>query len=193
MEPDAAQPPDVTALLIAWSNGDEQARDQLLPLVYDELREIAHRYLSRERRDHTLQTTALVHEAYLRLIDRRAVQWQNRAHFFGVAAQLMRRILIDYARSHQTAKRGQGAVKLSLDDAVNVADERAGVLLAVDEALDRLAQFDQTKSRVVELKFFGGLTVEETAEALGLSVPTIVRQWRLAKAWLYQELSKEVA
>jgi RNA polymerase sigma factor (TIGR02999 family) len=193
MEPDAAQPPDVTALLIAWSNGDEQARDQLLPLVYDELREIAHRYLSRERRDHTLQTTALVHEAYLRLIDQRAVQWQNRAHFFGVAAQLMRRILIDYARSHQTAKRGQGAVKLSLDDAVNVADERAGVLLAVDEALDRLAQFDQTKSRVVELKFFGGLTVEETAEALGLSVPTIVRQWRLAKAWLYQELSKEVA
>lgn len=193
MEPDAAQPPDVTALLIAWSNGDERARDQLLPLVYDELREIAHRYLSRERRDHTLQTTALVHEAYLRLIDRRAVQWQNRAHFFGVAAQLMRRILIDYARSHQTAKRGQGAVKLSLDDAVNVADERAGVLLAVDEALDRLAQFDQTKSRVVELKFFGGLTVEETAEALGLSVPTIVRQWRLAKAWLYQELSKEVA
>jgi RNA polymerase sigma factor (TIGR02999 family) len=116
MEPDSAQLHDVTALLVAWSIGDEQARDQLLPLVYDELREIAHRYLSRERRDHTLQTTALVHEAYLRLIDQRAVQWQNRAHFFGVAAQLMRRILIDYARSHQTAKRGQGAIKLSLDE-----------------------------------------------------------------------------
>ena len=183
----------VTQLLLRWSNGDEQARDQLLPLVYDELREIAHRYLSRERRDHTLQTTALVHEAYLRLIDQHAVQWRNKAHFFGVAAQSMRRILIDYARSHQTAKRGQGAAKVLLDDALDVADERAGVLLALDEALAMLAQFDPQKSRVVELKFFGGLTVEESAEVLGVSVPTVVRHWRLAKAWLYQEISKEVS
>lgn len=191
MEQSSASPLNVTALLVAWSQGDEQARDQLLPLVYDELREIAHRYLSRERRDHTLQTTALVHEAYLRLIDQHAVQWQNKAHFFGVAAQLMRRILIDYARSHQTAKRGQGAIKLSLDEAIDVADERAADLLALNEALESLAKFDPQKSRVVELKFFGGLTVEETAEVLGVSIPTVVRQWRLAKAWLYQELGKE--
>lgn len=186
------QAESVTQLLLRWSDGDEQARDQLLPLVYDELREIAHRYLSRERRDHTLQTTALVHEAYLRLIDQHAVRWQNKAHFFGVSAQLMRRILIDYARSHQTAKRGQGAAKFSIDDALEVADERAGILLALDEALATLAQFDPDKSRVVELKFFGGLTVEESAEVLGVSIPTIVRHWRLAKAWLYQELSKEI-
>jgi len=191
VEQSSASPPDITALLTAWSQGDEQARDQLLPLVYNELREIAHRYLSHERRDHTLQTTALVHEAYLRLVDQRAVQWQNKAHFFGVAAQLMRRILIDYARSHQTAKRGQGTVKLSLDEAVNVADERAADLLALNDALGDLAKFDPQKSHVVELKFFGGLTVEEIAEVLGVSIATVVRQWRLAKAWLYQELGKE--
>jgi RNA polymerase sigma factor (TIGR02999 family) len=183
---------DVTSLLIASSNGDQEALNQLLPLVYDELRRLADRYLHRERSDHTLQATALVHEAYLRLIDQR-VSWANRAHFFGVAAEMMRRILIDHARSRQAAKRGSGGIKISLDDVLDLTDERAADLIALDDALKGLAEFDSQKAKVVELRFFGGLSIEETAAVLGLGTATITRQWRLAKAWLYHELSKSDA
>lgn len=179
---------DVTSLLVASSKGDQEALNQLLPLVYDELRRLADRYLHRERSDHTLQATALVHEAYLRLIDQR-VSWANRAHFFGVAAEMMRRILIDHARSRQAAKRGSGGIKISLDDVLELTDERAADLIALDDALKALAEFDPQKARVVELRFFGGLSIEETAAVMGLGTATITRQWRLAKAWLYHELS----
>lgn len=179
---------DVTSLLVASSKGDQEALNQLLPLVYDELRRLADRYLHRERSDHTLQATALVHEAYLRLIDQK-VSWANRAHFFGVAAEMMRRILIDHARSRQAAKRGSGGIKLSLDDVLEITDERAADLIALDDALKALAEFDPQKARVVELRFFGGLSIEETAAVMGLGTATITRQWRLAKAWLYHELS----
>jgi RNA polymerase sigma factor (TIGR02999 family) len=181
---------DVTSLLVASSKGDQEALNQLLPLVYDELRRLADRYLHRERADHTLQATALVHEAYLRLIDQR-VSWANRAHFFGVAAEMMRRILIDHARSRQAVKRGCAGIKLSLDDVLEITDERAADLIALDEALKALAEFDAQKARIVELRFFGGLSIEETASVLGLGTATITRQWRLAKAWLYHELSKD--
>lgn len=180
---------DVTSLLIASSSGDQEALNLLLPLVYDELRRLADRYLHRERSDHTLQATALVHEAYLRLIDQK-VSWANRAHFFGVAAEMMRRILIDHARSRQAAKRGSGGIKLSLDDVVEITDERAADLIALDDALKALADFDAQKARVVELRFFGGLSIEETAAVMGVGTATITRQWRLAKAWLYHELNK---
>ena len=180
---------DVTSLLLASSNGDQEALNRLLPLVYDELRRQADRYLHRERSDHTLQATALVHEAYLRLIDQK-VSWANRAHFFGVAAEMMRRILIDHARSRQAAKRGSGGVKISLDDVLELSDERAADLIALDDALKALAEFDSQKARVVELRFFGGLSIEETATVLGVGTATITRQWRMAKAWLYHELSK---
>ncbi len=180
---------DVTSLLIASSSGDEEALNRLLPLVYDELRRLANRYLNRERSDHTLQATALVHEAYLRLIDQK-VSWANRAHFFGVAAEMMRRILIDHARSRQAAKRGSGGIKVSLDDVLEITDERAADLIALDEALKALADFDAQKARVVELRFFGGLSIEETAAVMGVGTATITRQWRLAKAWLYHELNK---
>ena len=180
---------DVTSLLLASSNGDQEALNRLLPLVYDELRRQADRYLHRERSDHTLQATALVHEAYLRLIDQK-VSWANRAHFFGVAAEMMRRILIDHARSRQAAKRGSGGIKISLDDVLDLSDERAADLIALDDALKALADFDPQKARVVELRFFGGLSIEETAAVLGVGTATITRQWRLAKAWLYHELSK---
>lgn len=181
---------DVTSLLIASSNGDQEALNRLLPLVYDELRRLANRYLHRERVDHTLQPTALVHEAYLRLIDQK-VTWANRAHFFGVAAEMMRRILIDHARTRQAAKRGSGGMKISLDDILEISDERAADLIALDEALKALAEFDQQKARVVELRYFGGLSIEETAEVMGVGTATITRQWRLAKAWLYHELSNQ--
>lgn len=184
----APQADDVTALLVASSNGDQEALNRLLPLVYDELRRLADRYLHRERSDHTLQATALVHEAYLRLIDQR-VSWANRAHFFGVAAEMMRRILIDHARSRQAAKRGSGGIKISLDDVLDLTDERAADLIALDDALKSLAEFDPQKAKVVELRFFGGLSIEETAAVMGLGTATITRQWRLAKAWLYHELS----
>lgn len=180
---------DVTSLLIASSSGDQEALNRLLPLVYDELRRLADRYLHRERSDHTLQATALVHEAYLRLIDQK-VSWANRAHFFGVAAEMMRRILIDHARSRQAAKRGSGGIKMSLDDVLELSDERAADLIALDEALKDLADFDAQKARVVELRFFGGLSIEETAAVMGVGTATITRQWRLAKAWLYHELNK---
>ena len=185
--------PDVTQLLLKWSNGDRDALENLLPLVYRELHQLASRYLRRERSDHTLQATALVHEAYLKLIDQREVKWQNRAHFYGVAAQAMRRILVDHARGHMAAKRGSGGVKLSLEDneAAIVSAEKAEELVALDEALNRLSEIDPQKSRIVELRFFGGLSIEETAEVMGVSAPTVKRQWRMAKAWLYGQLSNE--
>jgi len=185
-----AQTHEVTQLLIDWSNGDRAALDKLLPVVEEELRRLAHRYMSRERAGHTLQTTALVNEAFVRLVNRRNVQWQNRAHFFGIAAQLMRTILVDHARSHASAKRGGGAHKLELDEAMVVSRQKASEVLALDEALKQLALIDAQQSRIVELRFFGGLTVEETAEVLHLSPATIKREWSTAKAWLYRELAK---
>jgi RNA polymerase sigma factor (TIGR02999 family) len=180
----------VTQLLVASGNGDPEALNKLLPLVYDELRRVAERYLRRERQDHTLQATALVHEAYLRLIDQN-VPWQNRAHFFGIAAEMMRRILIDHARGLQAAKRGSGGIKLPLDEIINLSEERATDLLILDEALKALAEIDPQKSRIVELRFFGGLSIEETAEVLGIGTATVIRQWKLAKAWLYHEVNKK--
>ena len=165
--------------------------DALLPLVYDELRRVAARYLRRERKDHTLQPTALVNEAYLRLVEVRQVQWQNRAHFFAMAARLMRRILVDSARSRGYQKRGGGAVKLSLDDGIIVADGPAAEIVALDDALTTLAAFDARKSEVVEMRFFGGLSIEETAEALQVSRDTVKRDWKMAKLWLLRELSPE--
>jgi RNA polymerase sigma factor (TIGR02999 family) len=181
-------PSDVTQLLLAWSNGDKDALERLLPLVYRELKQIADRYLRRERQDHTLQTTALVHEAYMKLVDQRNVQWQNRAHFFGIAAQAMRRILVDHARGYQTDKRGGEKISLD-DDNINISEQRASDLIALDEALQSLAELDQQKSRIVELRFFGGLSIEETAEVLGIGTATVNRQWRLAKAWLYDAIN----
>jgi RNA polymerase sigma-70 factor (ECF subfamily) len=181
---------DVTQLLLKWSNGSQEAFGDLLPLVYKELQKIAHRYLSRERSSNTLQTTALVHEAYLKLIDQNRVQWQNRAHFFGIAAQAMRRILVDNARQRLADKRGAGAEKVALDEGlVDISDERAGSLIDLDEALQKLAEIDAQKSQLVELRYFGGLSIEETAEVLGVSIATVNRQWRTAKAWLYKEIS----
>ena len=177
-------------MLIDWSNGDQSALDQLMPLVYDELRRLARHYMIRERPGHLLQTTALVHEAYLRLIDQTQVHWQNRAHFFAIAAQMMRRILVDHARGQLYAKRGGGARRISLDHVSVVSEERAADVIALDDVLNGLAEIDPQQSRVVELRFFGGLTVEETAEVLGLSPATVKREWSAAKAWLQQELSK---
>lgn len=169
----SSSPTEVTQLLINWRHGDQAALDQLMPIVYDELHRLADRYMSRERPDHTLQATALVHEAYLRLVTM-DVSWQDRAHFFAVAAQLMRRILVDHARSHQYAKRGGGARKVSLDEATIVSEARAADLVALDDALTSLATMDPRKSRIIELRFFGGLTVEETAEVLSVSPATII-------------------
>lgn len=183
---------DVTRLLVDWSNGDKVALDQLTPLVYDELRRLADRYLCRERMDHTLQSTALVHEAYLRLIDQKNVQWQNRAHFFGVAAQMIRRILVDHARAHQTAKRGAGAPKLSLDDAFAVPGQYRDLnLVALDDALKQLERMDNRQARVIELRFFTGLSIEETAEVMGISPATVKREWTTARVWLFRELSRD--
>ncbi len=180
---------NVTQLLLDWSSGDKAALDKLMPLVYGELRQLAHHYLRAERADHTLQTTALVHEAYLRLISQNRVNWQNRAHFFAISAQMMRRILIDHARSHQQAKRGGGAVKLPLAEAAILSNEQAAEMIALDDALSALEKFDSRKSRVVELKFFGGLTTQEIAEVLHLSPRTIESDWQVAQAWLYREMS----
>jgi len=179
---------EVSQLLIEWGRGDQEALDRLMPLVYDELRRLASRHLRRERPDHTLQTTALVHEAYLALVGQRQANWQNRAQFFAIAAQLMRRILVDYARSQQAAKRGGDYLKVSLDEAAALPDKKSADLLALDEALDRLANLDPQQSRVVELRIFGGLSVEETAEALGISPRTVKREWSMARAWLHQQL-----
>jgi len=187
-----SSPQEVTQLLLAWSNGDQEALNRLIPLVEQELHRLAKRYMSREHPGHTLQTTALVNEAYLRLIDQRHVHWQNRAHFFAIAAQMMRRILVDHARRRQYVKRGGEAQHVSLDQAAVVAREQASNLVAVDEALTKLAALDQRKSHVVELRFFGGLSVEETAEVLKVSPLTVIREWKKAKAWLYYELSGEI-
>jgi RNA polymerase sigma-70 factor (ECF subfamily) len=181
---------DVTRLLKAWSTGDQEALAKLTPLVYRQLREIARRYMAGERDGHTLQTTALVHEAYVRLVDCGKVNWQDRAHFFAVSAQLMRRILIDFARSRGYLKRGGAIPHMSLEDAPAVCDEPDVNLVALDDALKALAAIDERKSKVVELKFFGGLNVEETAEALRISSDTVIRDWRLAKIWLLRELSR---
>src|SRR5947207_1721641 len=181
---------DVTELLVKWSNGDKAALDKLMPLIQQELRRLAHHYLSRERSGNTLQTTALVNEAYLRLVNRKDVHWQNRTHFFAIAATLMRTILVDHARSHAYAKRGGGAHKTELDEAMVVSQERAAEVVALDDALKELATFDLKQSRIVELRFFGGLTIEETAEVLHLSPATIKREWSTAKAWLYHELAR---
>jgi RNA polymerase sigma factor (TIGR02999 family) len=186
-------PHEITQLLEDWSNGNQAALDKLYPLVYDELRRMARRYMNRERKDHTLQTTALINEAYLRLVEQRHVHWQNRAHFFAISAQIMRRILIDHARRYNYAKRGAGAQKISLDETAVVARDRAAELLSLDEALHRLAEIDQRRSRVVELRFFGGLDNDEIAAVLKISPNTVTRDWNLARAWLYQELSGSVA
>ena len=190
---DEASPNEITEQLIAWSKGDDAALEQLIPAVYQELRRMADHYLRGEDSGHSLQPTTLVHEAYLRLIDQTKVEWQNRAHFFGVAAQMMRRILIDHAKAKHRVKRGGTAVKVMLDENVNFTQERASELLALDDALESLARMDERKSRIVELRYFGGLTVEETAEVLGISDKTVMRDWNLAKAWLYRELTNNPA
>ncbi len=187
--PSSAAAPELTQLLLAWSKGEQGALERLVPLVYGELRRMASRYMSRERADHPLQTTALVHEAYLRLLDSKQVRWQNRAHFFAVSAQLMRRILVDFARSRRTLKRGEGAPKVTLNEAIHGAAEPSEDLVALDDALQALSAIDQRKAKVVELRFFGGLSVEETATALGVSADTVMRDWKLAKVWLLRELS----
>ncbi len=188
--PDAPGPasPQVTRLLLDWGKGDQDALEQLIPLVHEELRRVARRYMAHERAGHTLQATALVNEAYLRLIDIRQVRWQNRAHFFAMSARLMRRILVDFARSRRYQKRGGGAQKVSLDEALMLCPERGTDLVALDDAVTALAAVDPRKARVVEMRFFGGLSVEESAEALHVSVDTVMRDWKLAKAWLLREL-----
>ena len=181
---------EVTRLLLAWRDGDQQALERLTPLVYGELRRMAHHFMRRERPDHTLQTSALVNEAFLRLIDYRKADWQNRAHFFGIAAQMMRQILIDYARSQARAKRGGTLRQVSFEETTVVSEERAAELIALDDALTALAAFDLSKSRIVELRFFGGLTNEEVGEVMGMSLRTVEREWRKAKAWLRRAISK---
>ena len=181
---------EISELLKAWSNGESGAADEMMPLVYDELRRQARRYLRRERANHTLQSTALVHEAYIRLVGQRDVTWQNRAHFFGIAAEMMRRILVNYALRSGRVKRGGEAVTIALDDGFQVADRSADVnLIDLDEALCRLAEMDERQARLVELKYFGGLSIEETAEVLGISNATVKREWNVARAWLRAELS----
>ena len=179
---------DVTRLLVLWTGGNQQAMEDLLPLVYDELRKLARRYLQRERPGHTLQSTALVHEAYLRMIDQRDVSWQGRAHFFGIAAQMMRRILVDHARGRDAAKRGAGACKLTLDEDLLAPAERDINLVALDQALDTLSKLDSQQGRIVELRFFAGLSIEETAEVLKISPATVKRDWAMAKAFLSRQL-----
>ena len=184
-----ASPNEVTQLLVDWSNGDKAALDKLIPIVYQELRRLARYYMRGERPGHTLQTTALVNEAYMRLAnDYKRIRWQDRAHFFAVSGQVMRRILIDHARSHLYQKRGGGAIKVSLDQAAGLSEERAAELIAVDAALTELAGQDARKSQIVELRFFVGLSIEETAEVLGISTPTVQREWRKAKAWLHRAI-----
>lgn len=188
----SSPPHEITQLLAEWSEGNQAALDQLYPLVYNELRRLAHGYLRRERKGHTLQTTALINEAYLRLVDQKHVHWANRSHFFGISAQIMRRILIDHARRYDYAKRGGGAQRISLDEAAIVAKQRGRTLLLLDEALKSLAKIDPRRSQVVELRYFGGLNNEEIAGVLKISENTVMRDWNMARAWLYQELSGSV-
>jgi RNA polymerase sigma factor (TIGR02999 family) len=183
----------VTALLVRWREGDPQALEALMPLVYDELRRLAHYYLQRERPEHTLQSTALVHEAYLRLAGQNPPQWQNRAHFFGIAAHLMRQILVEYARGHNAAKRGSGAYKLTLDEAMALPTKVDVDVVALDRALTELSELDAQQGRIVELRFFGGLTIEDTAEVLGISPATVKRDWTTARAWLHRAITGEAS
>jgi RNA polymerase sigma-70 factor, ECF subfamily len=183
----------VTELLIELSNGDRKAVDLLLPVIYDELRNLAANYLRRERPDHTLQPTALVHEAYLRLVDQTRVNWHNRAHFFGVAAQIMRRLLVDHARKYNTAKRSQDFERLSPHENINRPHQRSARLIALDDALQKLTALDQQKARLVELRYFGGLSIEETAEVMDISPARVEREWRFAKAWLHGEIERRTA
>jgi RNA polymerase sigma factor (TIGR02999 family) len=186
----AASPQEVTRLLAAWSDGDEAALEQLVPIIHTELRRLARHYLKRERPGHTLQTSALVNEAYVRLINWKTARFESRAHFFGVSAQLMRRILVDFAR-HRPRVQGDSVRHVSLEEAVSVAAEPGADLVALDEALVQLAQLDPRKARIIELRFFGGMSVDETAEFLGISPATALREWQKAKAWLYRELSAD--
>ena len=191
MEPTESEP--VTELLLRWRAGDQKCLNRLVPLVEGELRRIAHRYMRMERHGHTLQTTALVNEAYLKLVDQAQVDWQNRAHFLGVAARLMRHILVDHARKLCAGKRGGGAQVLPLDQGLDVSPQKPAALVALDDALSELAGFDRRKARVVELRYFGGMSVEETAEALGVHPDTVMRDWRLAKVWLKREINPKDA
>jgi RNA polymerase sigma factor (TIGR02999 family) len=184
-------PKEITRLLVAWGDGDQSALDKLVPLVQSELHRLAHHYMGRERPDHTLQTSALVNEAYIRLIDWKNVRWQNRAHFFGVSAQLMRRILVDFARERHYLKRGGGALQVSMSEAAAFAMDKEADLVALDEALVELSEMDRRKAQVVELRFFGGLSVKEVAEVLKISEETVMRDWRLAKVWLLRQLGRE--
>lgn len=193
MKEPTRSPHEITQLLAEWSDGNQTALDKLYPLVYDELHRMANRYMNRERKDHTLQTTALIHEAYVRLVDQKHVHWTNRAHFFAISAQIMRRILIDHARRHAYAKRGGGAQKVSLDETAIIAGDRASDMLLLDEALKRLAEMDPRRGQVVELRYFGGLNNEEIADVLKISENTVTRDWNMARAWLYQELSGSLA
>jgi RNA polymerase sigma-70 factor, ECF subfamily len=185
------KPEEVTQLLLAWNQGDESALDQLIPLVYAELHRLAHQYMAKEHRQNTMQTSALVNEVYLKLVDSSRVRWQNRAHFFAVSSQLMRRVLVDLARSRGYQKRGGKAVQVPLEESLVISRERGGDLVALDEALNDLAAIDPRKSKVVEMRFFGGLSVEETAEVLKVSPDTVMRDWKLAKVWLLRQLSEE--
>lgn len=184
---------EITQLLIEWSDGNQSALDALYPLVYDELHRLARRYMSRERKGHTLQTTALINEAYVRLVDQKNVHWANRSHFFAISAQIMRRILIDHARRHAYAKRGGGAQQVSLDEAATVAFGLGTELIRLDEALKSLAEMDPRRSQVVELRYFGGLNNEEIAGVLNVSENTVTRDWNMARAWLYQQLTENTA
>lgn len=184
-------PSDITDLLIGWRDGDQAAFERLVPLVEKELHRLAHAYMRRENHDHTLQTTALINETFLQLVDQSRVRWQNRAHFYGIAAQLMRRILLSHARHKNREKRGGGAYKVSLSEVDMMSEERSAELLALDEALQRLSALDARKGRVVELKYFGGLSVKEIAEVLGVSPVTVARDWEMARAWLARELGHE--
>jgi RNA polymerase sigma factor (TIGR02999 family) len=183
------RPHDISQLLAAWSDGNQSALDELYPLVYDELHRLARRYMSRERKGHTLQTTALINEAYVRLADQKHVHWANRTHFFAISAQIMRRILIDHARRHAYAKRGGGARQVSLDEAATLTPDMSSELLRLDEALNSLAELDPRRSQVVELRYFGGLSNEEIAAVLHISENTVTRDWNMARAWLYQQLT----
>jgi RNA polymerase sigma factor (TIGR02999 family) len=186
---ETGQSADVTQLLVSWSKGDRRALEELMPLVYGELRRLAGSYLRRERPGHTLQSTAVVHEAFLRLVNQNDVEWQSRAHFYGIAAQMIRRILVDHARSHQAGKRGAGAVRIELDECMAVSPAQGVDLVGLDSALERLAALDERQGRIVELRFFTGLSVEETAEVMGLSPATVKREWSSARAWLFREMS----
>jgi RNA polymerase sigma factor (TIGR02999 family) len=186
----AVFPQEITQLLLSWSKGDAAALEQLVPLVYPELRKLARRYMRKENPAHTLQTSALINEAYLRLVDQQHVQWQDRGHFFAVATQVMRHILIDHARKYRYSKRGSGAQRVPLDEVASLGQQRAVDLVALDDALTNLARIDERKSKIVALRFFGGLSVEETAEVMKLSAVTVMREWRTAKAWLHHEISR---